>query len=216
MDNFAYQAMGAEDFLVTEFFDLTEGNAVLNFDLAKAQWNSQLVDCLRVEISIDCGDPFITIYDKTGIELSTLPNYNNTDAWSPTSANDWRTEEIDLTPYFGEVALFRFVNVNGFSNNTYIDNIRLNQSLVGIEEAILSNFELFPNPASETITLTLNEQIAKEASVIITNNLGQTVFHQELAGNTTTVFDVSNYSTGLYFLSLRSNGVSETKKLIIE
>ena len=53
MDNFAYDAQGAEDFLVTEFFDLTEDNAILSFDLAKAQWNSQLVDRLRVEISID-------------------------------------------------------------------------------------------------------------------------------------------------------------------
>ena len=216
MDNFAYDAQGAEDFLVTEFFDLPEGDATLNFDLAKAQWNSQLVDRLRVEISIDCGDTFIPIYDKTGLELSTLPSYNNTDAWSPTSANDWRTEEIDLTPYLGEVALFRFVNVNGFSNNTYIDNIRLNSTLVGIEETIPSNFKLFPNPASKTLTLSLDEPLSKEASVFITNNLGQTVFYQELEGNITTVFDVSNYTTGLYFLTITSNGVSETKKLIIE
>ncbi len=216
VDNFAYDAMGAEDFLVTEFFDLTAANAVMSFDLAKAQWNVQLSDRLRVEISTDCGESYRAIYNKTGLDLSTLPNFNATDAWKPQSADDWRTEEIDLSPYVGETAIFRFVNVNGFSNNTFIDNIRINETLVSTKEISLFDIDLFPNPASETMTLILNEQIAKNASVLISNNLGQLVYNEELGGRTTTVFDVSDYMTGLYFMTVTSNGVSETIKLFIE
>ena len=217
VDNFAYNAEGEEDFLVTEFFDLTEGSeAVLSFDLAKAQWNSLLVDRLRVEISIDCGETFIIIYDKTGLDLSTLPGYNTTDAWAPSSADHWRNEQIDLTPYIGEVALFRFVNTNGWSNNTYIDNINLDQTLVSTEESILSDIRLFPNPAKETVSLTMNSQIAAEALVVITNISGQTISYQEAKGRTNLVIDVSDYMSGFYFVTITSMGVSETKKLIIQ
>ena len=219
LNNWDYDGEGAQDFLVTEFFDLTDENsgAVLNFDLAKAQWNSGLQDGLRVEVSVNCEGNFTTIYEKDDLELSTLPNYNTTDNWQPLNAGHWRTEEIDLTPYLGQIIQFRFVNISGFGNSTYIDNINLNQTLVGIEESISSKIEIFPNPASETIILTWDNQFETEdASIVITNNLGQTISKQTFSSNSNLVIDVSDYVTGLYFVTISSKDVSATKKLIIE
>ena len=185
VNNFAYGDPGQEDFLVTEFFDLNVDAAMLEFDLAKAQWNSQLIDRLIVEISVDCGESFFSIYDKTDLELSTLPDYNPTDAWAPTSTDEWRTEQIDLTPYLGETVLFRFVNVTGFSNNTYIDNIRLNQDqTLSIEEnTVLLDIKLYPNPVTDNVFITLDDQTLADTSIVVSNSLGQTlqkISNQEL------------------------------------
>ena len=218
VNNFAYNDIGQEDFLITEFFDLDVNSAMLEFDLAKAQWNEVLVDRLIVEISSDCGETFTSIYDKTGLELSTLPNFNTTDAWAPSSPNDWRTEKIDLASFLGETVLFRFVNITGWSNNTYIDNVRLVQTL-GLEDNLLSDFKLYPNPARDIVNVTLNDQIALDVSITIINGLGQTIktiSNQELGGNTNATIDIAGYSKGLYFVTITSNGASQTKKLIIE
>ena len=220
VNNFAYNDQGQEDFLITEFFDLSNVDAAtLSFDLAKAQWNSQLVDRLQVEISIDCGETFTTIYDKTGLDLSTLPNYDTTDAWKPLSADHWRTDQINLIPYLGETAFFRFVNITGWSNNTYIDNITLDQTILGIEDVALLDIKLYPNPASDTVFITLNSQTTTDASITVTNSLGQThqkISKQELGNNATATIDVSGYSNGIYFITIVSNGISTTKKVIVE
>ena len=217
-NNFDYDKEGEEDFLITEYFDLTEtsGEAVLNFDLAKAQFDATLQDGLRLEISIDCGLSFTTIYQKEGLELSTLPNFNTTPNWEPNSPNDWRTEEIDLTAYLGESVLFRIVNVNGFGSQTYIDNINLSQTLVNVEETIISNIKIFPNPASETINIDLGDESAVAASAEIMNSLGQLIATEALRRNSNTLIDVSKYTPGLYFITVKFNGLIETKKIFVE
>ncbi len=218
LNNWGYNAMGQEDFLVTEFFDLTDVSSasVLNFDLAKAQWNEFLNDGLRVEISVDCGQTYSTIYEKNNLELSTIPGYNNTDGWQPLSGNDWRTEEISLAAYVGQSVQFRFVNINGWANSTYIDNIRLREDVVNVDETILSKVKIFPNPASETLNISLGDLVSTDALAVITNSLGQVVSSTPLNDNYNTTIDVSNYTSGLYFVTINIKGVSETKKIVIE
>jgi PKD repeat protein len=45
--------------------------------------------------------------------------------WEPGSGNDWRTETIDLTDYLGSSVVFHFVNVSGYGNSLFIDNINV-------------------------------------------------------------------------------------------
>ena len=216
LDNWDYDANGEEDEIITEYFDLTTtSGAILSFDLAKAQWNANLQDGLRVEVSIDCGMTFSTIYDKEDLELSTLPGYDNTDRWEPLSPNHWRTEQIDLTPFVGETILLKFININGFGNSTYIDNINLDQTAVSINESSLSNFKIFPNPAQEVINLISNDDVAANAKVIVTSRIGQFISQHNMEGRTTSI-DVSNLPAGLYFVTVISNGNSGTKKIIVE
>ena len=43
--------------------------------------------------------------------------------WAPTLAEHWRTEIIDLSEFIGNEIALRFVNICGFGNNLYLDNI---------------------------------------------------------------------------------------------
>jgi len=217
INNFNYNAEGEEDVIRTEIFDLTNAeDVVLNFDLAKAQYNSTLFDGLRVEVSIDCGDTYTEIYNKTNLDLSTLSGYTTT-IWSPSSANDWRTEVIDLTPYEGEVAQFRFINVNGFGNSTFIDNVRLEAGLLGVKDSDLGIITMYPNPANTEVTIQMSEVLATGYIVRISNSLGQTirVISESAFVNNRAQVNVSSFTSGIYFVTIESGATKATKKLIV-
>jgi len=214
MDNYTYNEPNELDTFQTEMFDLTNvTDSYLYFDLAKAQYSSTLFDGLRVEISTDCGVTFSTIYEKENLDLSTVPNYV-TQNWSPSSASDWRTEEISLLDYLGENVIFRFININGYGNSTYIDNINVDVEL-GTTDNLLTEVQLYPNPADTSVTIAFPSQNANDAQVTITNSLGQLMDTYSVSAQTTSL-NVSNYATGLYFVTITNNGSSTVKKLIIK
>ncbi len=218
MNNYFYNAPGQLDVLETEIFDLTNASSVImTFDLAKAQYSSTLFDGLRVEVSIDCGLTFSTIYDKTNLELSTVSGYI-TSIWTPSSASDWRTETIDLSSYVGENAQFRFVNVNGYGNSTFIDNINL-VGVLGIADNSPTSILLYPNPATEVVYLTLGNVAASDVQITLYNSLGQVLQvmdEKAFNGTSKAPLAVSSYSSGLYFVKIKVGENTTTKKLLIK
>lgn len=219
IDNFTYNAPGQEDSIQTEIFDLSNASVPsLSFDLAKAQYSSSFSDTFRVEVSIDCGNTYTSIYEKNGLDLSTVAGYI-TSNWTPNSANDWRTETIDLTPYEGENVLFKFVNINGYGNSTYIDNINVLTETLGLTDNDLSGISLYPNPSSELVFIKFDSTIGNYFEINIVNSLGQIVGQIEktpINGSTETSINVSNYSSGLYFIKIKVDNHITTKKLLIE
>jgi len=218
IDNYSYNAPGEEDVVVTEILDMTLiSGASLSFDLAKAQYSATLFDGLRVEISTDCGVTFTTIYDKTDLELSTIPDYNTTNDWTPGSVDDWRVENIDLEPFPGDSAIFRFVNINGYGNSTYIDNINVSGVLATGE---IAQFELGlqPNPANDQVRISFGAERPQVNALVVYNNLGQVVLQldeTQLNEATDINLDVSTLTTGMYFVKLEADGQQVTKKLLV-
>jgi len=215
LNNYLYSASGQMDDFITEVFDLTSsGVADLSFDLAKAQHSSNRFDSMRVEASIDCGATYTTIYDKTDLDLSTLPGYINFN-WAPSGADDWRTEFIDLAGYVGEYVMFRFVNTNGEGNNTFVDNINVTAEALGVDENDFNtSIMMYPNPASEEVILLKNGD-NNVIEVRLMNMLGQTLRQVVMTSNELKL-NVSSYSAGLYFVLLKSEGLETTKKLVIK
>ncbi len=216
INNFNYNAAGQEDSFVTEIFSLINASVpMLSFDLAKAQYSSSYTDTMRVEISTDCGTTFTTIYEKTGLDLATV-SYQ-TSIWSPSSATHWRTEEIDLIPYEGENVMFKFVNITGYGNSTFIDNINVNAETLGINETSLENIQLFPNPASEYVTLTLPQSFSQKMTVSLFNSVGQKLQTITITDNKEFInINLSGYSSGLYFIQLQNQSNTTTRKLLIK
>ncbi|WP_452227239.1 S8 family serine peptidase [Lacinutrix cladophorae] len=215
-----YSGTGQEDTMTTTFYDLDfDGTAELKFDIAKAQWSSSYNDAFRVEVSIDCGDSFTQIYFKDGLDLATVPYTNS--GWSPASAANWRTESIDLTPFIGEQIVLRFININNYSNNTFLDNINLikDENPLSITENTLEKaIYVYPNPAKEIVTISINTQIGNSYQLELFNNLGQsisTVSKTPFNNNAQHRLDVSKYAAGLYFLKIKVNNQDIIKKLII-
>ncbi|MCB0640792.1 MAG: choice-of-anchor J domain-containing protein, partial [Phaeodactylibacter sp.] len=152
VDNYFYSNQGQEDVLASVPVDLSGPsltNPVLSFDLAYAPYNlTNYYDALRVDIYSDCGEQFEgTIYFKEGAELATVSATTN--VYSPGSANDWRTEIVNLTDYLGTAITLQFVNVTGYGNSLYLDNINI--------------FQSEPPTAGYTVT---TEDICQNSSVI--------------------------------------------------
>lgn len=102
-----------------EFFNQT----TLHFDVAYARFDNSLFDGLRVSVLPCDGEPATIIYDKSSLDLATMPD--QTSLFNPSSCSDWRTECVDLSSYAGQVFELKFENVSGGGNNLYLDNIRL-------------------------------------------------------------------------------------------
>lgn len=216
LEGATYVSRGQVDSFTTNYYDLNlNGNAVLTFDLAKAQWSASFNDELRIEISTDCGNSFTEIYFKDGLTLATVPYTTGT--WSPSSASDWRQESIDLGSYIGNDILLRFINVNDYSNSTFIDNIALNSTLSNRDNVLSNAVRLFPNPATNIAYLTIDQELQQDVDIQIMNNLGQIIqsISKVDAGENISI-DIAGYSTGLYFVNLKSGSLQTTKKLIIK
>jgi agmatine/peptidylarginine deiminase/PKD repeat protein len=102
-------------------FDL-DGMAqvILSFDVAYAPHSLSRYDALRVNI-IPCNGEKTAVYTKYGLQLATAPP--NTNVFIPSSCDQWRHEEVDLSAFAGQTVVIEFENVGGSGNMLYIDNI---------------------------------------------------------------------------------------------
>ncbi|MGB0886082.1 MAG: T9SS type A sorting domain-containing protein [Chitinophagales bacterium] len=80
------------------------------------------------------------------------------------------------------------------------------------------NFELFPNPAKNQLTITLSNQ--NQPFILIHNSLGQKMKRVSTASilksNNKVVIDLSNFDNGIYFVDLYNGKNSSTKKFIVQ
>ncbi len=123
-NNFENNLIGGTDWLITPIMDLSGSKkSVLSFDVAYARFNNKYSDTLAVFISTGCESRFKAIYFRGGNELATAQDYGRSYTPFP---EEWRTEAIDLSEYDGESFVqLAFVNISGYGNNVYLDNIKL-------------------------------------------------------------------------------------------
>jgi hypothetical protein len=78
----------------------------------------------------------------------------------------------------------------------------------------------YPNPARNTTSIDLNLKLGNEATISITNIVGQRVsvdtYKQLNNGVNTIELNVSNMPAGIYFYTVEAYGVKETRRMIIE
>lgn len=213
VDGANYSTRGQEDILTTGIFDLTGDDVVLNFDLAKAQWSASYNDGLRVEISTDCGENFTEIYFKDGLDLSTIPNYIDS-TWSPASQNDWRTETIDLSAYEGNTqVVFRFININDYSNSTFLDNVNVSGTSLSVaEERLNTELSLYPNPTEGIVNIQLKSMFLETVDVF--DIYGKHIKSQPVKNKQMTTLSLENIATGIYFVRVKADNATVYRKIV--
>lgn len=88
--------------------------------------------------------------------------------------------------------------------------------MLGIDE-IYNNeiFNLFPNPATEYIVVSLPENILTPCSIEIVDMMGKKMYSKtNQTGNVSTI-DLRTFSKGIYFLTVVCQEKKQTKKLVI-
>ncbi len=90
---------------------------------------------------------------------------------------------------------------------------------LGVNDLLLGNIIMSPNPATNQVTISFSDTNFGSFEVTIANSLGQTlqtVNERALNGSSEAILNVSNYRTGLYFVTIEIDGQSTTKKLVIK
>jgi len=212
--------VGEIDELFLPPVDMTAvSGAFLWFAIANARYNASYVDRMKVLYSTDCGVTWTTVYDKSGAALSTVVPFV-TSAFTPNSAQ-WRTDVADMSAVAGQAqVIIKFQAVNGYGNNLYIDNIRLFQSGVGMDNnSITSSLDVMPNPFSNTAEMMINLAEAANVQLNVYNSLGSLVQTKDLgmmqSGSHTTTFDGTELPAGIYYMMVNVNGTSLMKKVSV-
>jgi hypothetical protein len=218
MDFFS-SASGQVDELYMPALDLsnTSQNVRLVFDHAYAQYTTEN-DKLEVQISTNCGASWTSLFNKAGALLSTHAAVGNM-AFAPTAA-DWRYDTVSLDTYRGfNDVLLKFKATSNYGNNLYVDDINLDYyTTLGVPViSASSSVDVYPNPSRGEVNVTYNFNKAQNLTVTVSNVLGSTVQSFNLNNVTTGVLpiDMKTAAKGAYFISIRSNDGTVTKKISI-
>ncbi len=179
-------------------------------------------DVFSVQFSTNCGQswtPRLVKNIRTVTPgVSGLVNGN----FVPTAAQ-FKQEVITLGSLANQnnvVFKLKFVAESGTSNNFYVDDINLTSSTLIKEEAPVLNFSIYPNPAKDNLFVTFDLLEEKTVEVQLKDVLGRTVKQsakeQMAYGHNEMPFAISDLSSGIYFVSVNTNGTVTTQKIVIE
>jgi hypothetical protein len=202
--------IGDVDEMIVEPVDLSTASAAsMTFNVADAQYSTAYIDQLEVYVSTDCGVTWTSVYNKSGATLATVAA--TTSAFTPTAANQWRNECVNLTPFVGNNKVFiSFKATNGYGNNLYVDDINVTNSAcpTAVQElgSGVNSLNLFPNPTSDVanVNFTLNENT--DVTINVYNAIGALVSSSvqgNMASGTQNVqINTANFNNGIYMVEL--------------
>ncbi len=81
---------------------------------------------------------------------------------------------------------------------------------LGFEDITLGDFALSPNPATNTLTISSNDESITQ--IAIYNVLGQVVINKTFANNFSETLDISKLNSGMYLVSINN---TTTKRLVV-
>jgi carboxypeptidase T len=188
-----------------------------------AMWNIEAsYDYVQVEVSTNGGSSWIPQCGKyTGAGSA------NQDQGAPLYdgvQSTWVKEEISLSDYIGSSILIRFqlvsdnfVTEDGFFFDDFEVSVIGGPNSIDDENARVE-LHSYPNPAAEQVTIAYDMPTGIDnASIVITNEIGQEVFKTNISSSKgTELISTASLPSGIYFYSIQSNEVSSvTKKLLI-
>jgi hypothetical protein len=134
------------------------------------------------------------------------------------SANEgefWFSCLSDDTPGFATGNTTSQAQVNTGIINVFKYTPAGSTEAIGENEAIDVVYNIFPNPASEFISI--SSSMDADATVTFTNIAGQTVKvvnHSLTTGDNTIV--INDLTSGVYFCTVTANGYSHTSKVVVK
>ncbi|HCT29184.1 MAG TPA: hypothetical protein DIW31_00255, partial [Bacteroidales bacterium] len=114
---------GQKDELITPMISLS-GIPKLSFNYSYSTYEGA-TDSLAIYIITDCGLVQVAkpIFYDGGATLATAATIQS--KFFPTTFNDWKKVTIDLSAYTGQNIQIKFVSINAYGNNLYIDDVEV-------------------------------------------------------------------------------------------
>ncbi len=164
INNYSYNAPGAQDMLSSYVVSYTSGGSpLMTFDVSYARYSTTYFDGLRVDVSTDCGTTWVPSgYLKSDLVLATAGTV--TSVFTPTLASQWRKDTVDLSAWAGTNVMVRFVNINGFGNSLFIDNINFS-TITSATLNLTCLIEGFYNGSGSMVPVLLNSGVSLSPTV---------------------------------------------------
>lgn len=111
------------------------------------------------------------------------------------------------------------IMVEGFQelNGEFELSISTGNVVTGIEENVeLTALKIFPNPTSDIVNISFNNNSINDVEVSLINLVGQTIFQTTSQGQTQLAIPVSDFNAGIYYVILNNGNESIKEKLIIQ
>jgi PKD repeat protein len=141
VNHYSYSEQGQEDYLYFPPLDLANiTQPFLAFDYSHAQYNSSYIEQLKVEVFPNCdltATP-VVVWEKSDPELGIMAT---TASFTPSAAADWQKDGVSLEQFAGQTVIVRFNAVNDYGNNTFLDNVAIQDRAqpVAVLNALNSN-----------------------------------------------------------------------------
>lgn len=199
-------SIGANDWLVTPCIELEPGFIyTLSFWYRAAEAGGTVFpEKMKVNIGNDVNPSALTF------NLTDLNNINNT---------NYQQETVSFTVQSsGEY----FIGFHAYSDpDQYIlglDDILLSsveESGANTNEILENSTKVFPNPTSDKVKIQFNNTLNIIESIELKNTMGQRLqFHSFNSSMNEIELDLNEYSNGIYFITIKTDKGTTTKKVI--
>jgi hypothetical protein len=102
----------------------------------------------------------------------------------------------------------------------WVDNLAFTGSLAGIQEnATIHDLQLFPNPSSETLSISLEALKSENGTIELLNSIGQVVQTKSVVfseGKSTIELPVGDLAKGTYFVKISTATAVQTRTVILK
>lgn len=229
--NNASSGGGRGAYFETPFYDFTDNpKPNMSYYYAYAKYSENQSDTFRIEYTLDCGKTWKTFPGISG--PNTMANNTGgvtSNAFYPDGAQQWK--KVTLTSAFQSLFknkpsvklrfYFRADPASSGANNIFIDEINItNESISSLQELDESNIDIYPNPATSEITISIREADANEYQVEITSLTGQSI-SQIIPSNpdeSNTNFMINQdgmMKPGLYIVKIKKEGFLDVIRKVV-
>ena len=128
----------------------------------------------------------------------------------------WAFKQYSFTGTVSGISVAGNVDLDVFNGNMAAFNTLIGCT-TGISEKIASNnYILYPNPSNDKITIENNSLSSNQIEMISVYNMQGQLILQQPVQNQKTEIDVSSFTTGMYFVNVKTENGMEVKKFVKE
>jgi hypothetical protein len=189
------------DWLISPVITLGTSNNELRF------WVKSLSDCYglekyRVGVYVGTGTPTAANFTFiSGIPSLTAPNLT------------WEEKIFSLNAYSNQSIRIGIRCVSPDAYMFMVDDFKITSSNLKVDEFFSSKFSTYPNPANNSVTVSNNDNILL-SNVVITDINGRNVKEVKVNNVSETEINISDLTSGIYFMNIDTDNGKAVKKII--
>lgn len=166
------------------------------------QESGNLTDSIETTASVDFMVHFNGIENGMSYHVNFYADHNQNGMYdAPPTDHAWR---LELENVMGDTTLT-------FAHNTNFTDIF---GTTSISETGINRLKIYPNPASDIVSIEINEQNSKDFTLSVYDISGKLNHIESSHSNNKIVFSVRHLNRGIYFVELKTNSLRKTMKLI--